>query len=396
MSRFWVKGLVLWAILGLVLSACGGSTSRPIRVGAIFDLTGATADVSTPYSEGVKGYVEWVNSNGGVEGRPIELVSADYAYEVNKAEELYSRYVADGAVAFLGWGTGDTEALRERIAGDKIPFMSASYAESLLDMEAAPYNFLVGTSYSDQAVIAIHWALDDWAGKGNIDKPRIAIIHNDSPFGLAPVPQAKAYAENNGAAFTNVAMPRGASNYFDQLAELETFGANYVIIQNVSRPTALLLKDAQARSAKFQFICLNWCADEILIKLAGSAAANVVGAIPFAPPSSPEEGHMAADSFLKSKGSSLEAKGLHYTQGWWTMAVMVEGIRRVIQDGQEVNGQNIRAALETIEEYSTGGVTAPINFSAESHRGSNALKLYRVEDGRWVSITGFVSATSKP
>ncbi len=393
MSRIKYILFSMIVMASLVLSACGGAASNePIKVGAIFDLTGATADVSTPYSEGVKGYVDWVNSNGGIEGRPIELISADYAYKVDQAEQLYTQYVSEGVVAFMGWGTGDTEALRAKIAEDKIPFMSASYSAALLNMTEAPYNFLIGTSYSDQAIIAIRWAMEDWAAKGNSGKPKVAIIHHGSPFGTSPIEDAKAFSEANGVEFTSLPMPAGVTDYVAELAQIKTFGANYVIIHTVSSPAAVLLKDAKSQNFDAQFICLNWCADEILVKLAGDAAEGVMGTLPFAPPSSPEKGHEDAAAYLKSKGGSLDDKGLHYTQGWWTMAVMAEGIRRVVKDGKEVNGENIKAALETISKFSTGGVTSDITFTPSSHRGNNALKLYKVEGGVWKAVSDFISA----
>ena len=117
-----------------------------------------------------------------------------------------------------------------------------------------------------------------------------------------------------------------------------------------------------------------------------------MGAIPFAPPSSPVSGHDAAAEFLKGKGTTLEAESLHYTQGWWTMATMAEGIRRVVENGDEVNGENIRAALETLQNFSTGDVTSPIGFSSNSHKGNKSLKLYQVEGGKWMQVSDFISA----
>ncbi len=396
---------VLFAVL--ILSACAGPAPQapaateaarpqePVKVGAIFDLTGATADVGTPYSEGVKGFVEWLNSKGGVEGHPIDLVSADYAYKVDQAEALYSQFVGEGVVAFMGWGTGDTEALRPRIAEDKIPFMSASYSAALTKMDEAPYNFLIGTTYSDQAIIALRWAADDWAAKGNSGKPKVAVIHHDSPFGQSPLEDAKAFADANGIGFTSLPMPRGATDYVAELAQIQQFGANYVIVHTVSSPAAVLLKNAADQGYKnsMQFILLNWCADEILINLAGAAAEGVFGALPFTPPTSPVPGHKDPDEWLKSKGSSLEAKGLHYSQGWWTMAVMTEGIRRTIQQGKPVTGENIRSGLESIQNFDTGGVTAPISFSPTSHKGNNALRMFKVENGKWVQVSDYISAT---
>lgn len=395
---FWL--VVLLVVASLSLAACAGraapasADTSPIKIGAVHDLTGATSDVGTPYADGLKAFVEWKNLNGGIKGRPIELISADYAYKVDQAEQLYTQFVQEGVVAFQGWGTGDTEALRTRIATDKIPFMSASYSANLLDMQDAPYNFMIGTSYSDQALIALAWAKQDWREQGKSGDPKVALIHHNSPFGQSPVPDAQAYADKNGIGFAAFAMPAGVTDYVAELAQMKQFGANYVIVHTVSSPAALLLKDAQNQGMKadMKFICLNWCADEIFVTLAGPAAEDMVGAIPFTPPTYAVPGHEEADKWLKERGSNLDAKGLHFTQGWWTMAVMVEGIERVIDAGKEVNGENIKAALETIQNYDTQGITAPISFSSSSHKGNSALRLYVVKDGKWVQLSDFISA----
>ncbi len=384
----------VFVLAAMLLSACGGGgggDSETIKVGAIFDLTGPTADVSTPYSEGVKGYVEWRNANGGIEGRQIELISADYAYKVDQAELLYTQYIGEGSVVFQGWGTGDTEALRTKVAADQVPFMSASYSAGLLDMAAAPYNFLVGTTYSDQAIIAIRWAMEDWAAKGNSGMPSVALTHHDSPFGQSPVEDAKAFAEANGVAFTSVAMPGGVTDYVAELAQMQQFGANYIIIHTVSSPAAVMIKDAYSQGSDIQFVCLNWCADEGMVELAGEAAEGVVGAIPFAPISYPVPGHEDAAAFLESKGKTLDS--LHYTQGWWTMATMAEGMEIVLKNGDELTGANIKAALETLSNFDTGGVTSPLTYTPTSHRGNNALRMYYVENGEWLAVSDdFISA----
>lgn len=396
-TTIWLVALLV--VASLILGACArgapaASESSPIKIGAVHDLTGATSDVGTPYADGLKAFVDWKNSQGGIKGRRIDLVSADYAYKVDQAEQLYTQFVQEGVVAFQGWGTGDTEALRARIATDKIPFMSASYSANLLNMEDAPYNFMIGTSYSDQALIALAWAKQDWQALGKADSPKVALIHHNSPFGQSPLPDAEAYAKKNGIGFASFAMPAGVTDYVAELAQIKQFGANYVIVHTVSSPAALLLKDAQNQGMKadIKFICLNWCADEIFVTLAGPAAEGMVGTIPFTPPTYTVAGHEEADKWLKERGSSLDAKGLHFTQGWWTMAVMVEGIERVIDAGKEVNGENIKAALETIQNFDTKGITAPISFSSSSHKGNSALRMYVVKDGKWNQLSDFISA----
>jgi len=398
--------LTVLATLMLVMAACAGAPAapaadsgdgeaamEPIKVGAIFDLTGPTSDVGTGYAQGIQDYFKYINDQGGLEGHPLELISQDYGYKVDVAEQLYSQYVDEGVVAFQGWGTGDTEALRTRIAADEIPFMSASYSAALNNQEEAPYNFLAGTTYSDQMLISLRWALDDWAEKGGEGAPKIAVLHHSSPFGASPVADGEAFAAENGMEFTAIPMPSGATDLTPELTQVQSFGADYIVIQNVPSPAALLLKDKQRLGMDdVQVICLNWCANEILVNLSEGAAEGVVGAMPYTPLSVEVPGQEPIFSWAEANGVDLNDYGSQYTQGWTTMALMSEGIRRVIENGDEVTGANIKAALETLDNFDTGGMSAPVTFTPEDHRSNRALRLFQVEGDGWTALTDEISA----
>ena len=96
--------------------------------------------------------------------------------------------------------------------------------------------------------------------------------------------------------------------------------------------------------------------------------------------------------YLASRGESAEGKTNAYTQGWWTFAAFAEGMRRVLEAGQELTGANIKGALETLSDYDMGGVTAPVTLTATDHRGSRGLRIFRVEGGVWIPFTDFVQA----
>jgi branched-chain amino acid transport system substrate-binding protein len=378
----------------LLVAACGGggqpeggSTAAPIKVGAIFDLTGATADVGTIYSEGLRAHVEWLNQQGGLEGRPIELVFQDYGYKVDLAEQLYSQFVHEGVVAFMGWGTGDTEALRGRVAEDRMPFASASFSHVLGDPREAPYNFLLGTSYSDQLVIVLDWIAENHSGGGT---PIVALMHHASPFGMSPYEQGgRDYAAGKGIRLDPHEMPRGSTDYTAELTKIRESGAQYVVFQNTSGPAAIALKNARDLGLDATFFCLNWCTNEVLTGLAEGAAEGVIGSVLFSPPGAGVSGLDAAAQYLTAKGSSIEQKGLLFGQGWTMMSIMLEGVRRAAAGGGELTGESIKAALESISGLETGGVTPPITFGPDDHRGMRGMRLYRVEGGAWKQHTDF-------
>lgn len=397
--------LVALAATGaLVLSACGGggddsagteggggeggeASGDPIKIGMIADLTGATGDVGTPYNEGMLAYVDYINANGGIEGRPIEALSNDYAYEVPQAEQLYNQYVNEDVVAIQGWGTGDTEALSGSVARDELPFMSGSFAEPLTDPEEAPYNFVVAPTYSDQMRIALNWIEEDSGGGAEV-----AVFHSDSPFGEAPLADGEAWISEQGydMGYQAYAMPAGQANYVGLLSQAQSQGAGYIVIQNVASPAAQVAKDIAGQGLDMKIVCLNWCANELFITTAGAEVAEGHVMIqPFAPVSAEKEGHEVIGEYLEGEGDSLEDKVIPYVQGWYVMHVMAEGIGHAITEGDgELTGPAIREALETMGGIDTGGIVGDgtVEFTAELHQGTSSAGIYEAQDGQMVEI----------
>ncbi|MDE2804111.1 MAG: ABC transporter substrate-binding protein [Gemmatimonadota bacterium] len=375
--------------------ACGDSEGgvESIKVGAIFDLTGPTADVGTDYADGMRGYADWVNMQGGIAGRPIDLIYQDYAYQIDRAEQLYSQFVSEGVVVFMGWGTGDTEALRLRVIEDEIPFSSASLSHVLGDPADAPYNFLVAPTYTDQFRIALDWI----AANHGEETPVVALMHNASPFGLSPSRHGGVeYAEAVGVDLTLYEMPRAAVDYTAELSRIRQTGAQYVVFQNTSGPAAVAVQNASSLGLDLTFICLNWCANRQLVDLAGEVAEGVMGTIPYAPLNVDVPGTRVIRDYLTGKGETIEGKTNAYTQAWWTFAVFAEAIGQVLVAGQELTGANIKSALETFTDLDMGGVTVPISFTPDDHLGAKGLRLFRVEDGEWVPFTEFIQAPMVP
>ena len=60
--------------------------------------------------------------------------------------------------------------------------------------------------------------------------------------------------------------------------------------------------------------------------------------------------------------------------------------------GKELTGENIKASMEGLKDFSTGNVTAPITFTGSDHRGNKTLKVYQVKGGKWEPVTDFLTA----
>jgi branched-chain amino acid transport system substrate-binding protein len=377
-------------VLALALSAgAQGRTeaAAKIKIGGIFALTGPTSDVGVPYSEGVKAYVSYVNAHGGVKGRKIDFVSQDYAYNVARGEQLYSQLQSSGVIAIQGWGTADTEALRTRVNADKIPYMSASYAATLINPQETPYNFFVAPSYSTQMRIALKFIAEKSGGQ----QTEVAVFHHDSPFGQSPLDDGKRYIQSKGLklGYQTYTMTAGATDYTAALTQAQRQGASWIIIQNVSTPAALLARDIARLGLNMKIVCLNWCGDEIFVGLAGRAAVGHYTVQPWGTTGLKVPGLQTPSAWLTARGKTLGKATVHFLQGWYTMAVMLTGVERVIATGKTVNGPNLKAALESMPKFSTGGVTPDVKFTTRTHEGLHSSRIFQVIRGRFRQVTGY-------
>ena len=382
--------LVLIALMGIGFFA-GCDKKKPvheIKAGAIFDLSGATYEISVPYADGIRRYVDYINEKGGINGRKVKLIDMDYGYLIPRAKVAYEKLINEKVHVILGWGTGDTEYLRPRIAEDRIPFMSASYSSKLGIIDEAPYNFLIGVTYSDQMKIVLKFILDQW--KDPSRKPRVAFIYSDTEFGKSPIPEGRAYAASIGIeVVAEEIVSLDAREAKEQLLRIKQKKADFAILQETTWAASVILKDAKKMKLDTRFIGLNWCADEKLIALAGEASEGFIGAIPFefTDPAMPAIAKFM--EYNRRKGIDIEGYILRNIQGWATAEVMLEGVRLA---GDDLSGPGIRKSLESMRNYSTGGITAPVTFTASDHRGCKQLKLGKVKNGRWQIMTGYLSA----
>lgn len=381
--------LVLIALIGMVFfSGCNKKPVHEIKAGALFDLSGATYEISVPYADGIRRYVDYINEKGGINGRKVKLIDMDYGYLVPRAKVAYEKLINEKVHVIFGWGTGDTEYLRPRIAEDRIPFMSASYSSKLGIIGEAPYNFLIGVTYSDQMKIVLKYILDQW--KDPSRKPRVAFIYSDTEFGKSPIPEGRAYAASLGIeVVTEEIVSLDAREAKEQLLRIKQKKADFAILQETTWAASVILKDAKKMKIDTRFAGLNWCADEKLIALAGEASEGFIGAIPFEFTDPTIPGVARIMEYNRRKGIDIEGYILRNIQGWATAEVMLEGVRLA---GDDLSGAGIKRALESMRNYSTGGITAPVTFTASDHRGCKKLKLGEVKNGRWQIMTGYLSA----
>ena len=354
----------------------GVALAADIKVGHLADLTGPTSSVGNPYAKGVQDYKNYVNSKGGINGKKIEMQMFDYAYDKNKAINQYKKYVEDKVVAIQGWGTGDTEALTGFVAQDKIPYISASYSAHLTDPAKAPYNFFIAADYTTQLRAGLKYIKDNWKEKR---APKVAFIYPNVPYGIAPIKGGKEYAKELGFEVVGdeeVGLKAIEAN--SQMLSLKNKAADFAWIGGTTPSTAVILKDAKKLGLKTKFFVNLWGNDEDLFKMAGDAAEGTLGM-----QAASIYGENVPGMKLIKEITKNQYQNTHYVRGWVSMMFLCEALK-VADKNNKLDGPGVKAALETIKNFDTGGLTSKITVTPADHRPNMSAKIYEYAKGKLV------------
>jgi len=79
-------------------TAAGPATGEPIKIGVSTSLTGTSAAPGISFGQGVAVQVAYVNANGGINGRPIEIIQYDDASEVPNAITNINKMIQEDGV----------------------------------------------------------------------------------------------------------------------------------------------------------------------------------------------------------------------------------------------------------------------------------------------------------
>lgn len=199
--------------------------SSPIVIGASWPLSGPLAAVS-PGLAGFEVYIEKVNEEGGIDGRPIELVTADDAYDPARLVENQRKFVEEGAVAVVNFG-GIAIAGREHLNSAGLAGFTLAGNSPLSDVETFPLH-------------RAWWPDVAWEGRA-----QAAWISENDPDAVVGfmglnndlTESQVAGLEEGGITLAQVAaIPPGTADVSAQITEFQAAGVDTVVLA-VGAPT---------------------------------------------------------------------------------------------------------------------------------------------------------------
>jgi len=153
--------------LAVVLVACGAAataakpTPPPVRIGAIYNLTGAQSPLDAPSLDGARLAVDRINAHGGLMGRRVELLERDGQTNKDEVRRAAASLVASGCSAIIGLSDTDQVLAAAPIAASAgVPFVTSGATSPKLPEQVPNWLYLACFGDNAQAAASAQFATD--------------------------------------------------------------------------------------------------------------------------------------------------------------------------------------------------------------------------------------------
>jgi len=224
-----------------------GVTADSITIGTTTPLSGA-ASFYAPVSKGANAYYQYVNAHGGVNGRKINYVILDDAYDAAKAVPLTHQLVEqDQVFAVVGQlGTPINTATRPYLNDQKVPDVFVATGATKWGAEYKTYPWTIGLQPDYQSEARVY-AKDILAKHASA---KIAVLYQNDDFGKDYLNGLNAgLGSKSSMVVSTQSYEAGSPDVSSQVAALKDSGANLLLIAAI--PT-------QGISAMKTLAKLNW------------------------------------------------------------------------------------------------------------------------------------------
>jgi branched-chain amino acid transport system substrate-binding protein len=371
----------------LALAACGGEDEpggegEPIKIGVNVELSGPASVLGQAYANAAKLRARTINEQGGVLGRPLELVVRDNRSDQTEAltltQELTER---EDVAAMIGPGTSPTSlAAMGAILKSRVPTVSMGSAAAIVAPASEKPNVFKTTPEGDVAAGAI---ARDMSARGI---RRVGLLSTNNPYGDDGLQAMEKLAQQG--AIELVAKEKFEAEDSDttpQLGKILEAEPEAIVVWAIPPGAPTVRRNAVEKlGVDVPMYFDSGAGAELFLELAGASADGARLAQPKS---------LVWDQVPRSDPSAAELKefGEAYTaahgevSGFAGIAWDAIGLlAAAMEKAGSTEPDAVTAAVETLGEYR--GVTGTLEYSDTRHSGLSPddLAILEVADRDWV------------
>ena len=364
-----------------------GASDTEIKVGQTIPLSGPASAYGS-IGKVQAAYIRMINEQGGVNGRKIDLIQYDDAYNPPKTVEQVRRLVESDEVltTFQLIGTPPNAAVQKYLNDKKVPqLLAATGATRFTDPKNFPWTIAFNPNYQSEAHIYANYIL------ANYPNAKIAILYQNDDLGKDYV---KGLKDVLGTKASSMIVAEASYELSDptvdsQMVTLKASGAD--LFYNITTPkfgAQAIRKAAELGWKPVQILDIN--ASPVSQTLVPAGLENAKGIIsvnygkdPLDPQWANDEGMKRYKAFMSKYAPGEDANSGIATYGYSTAQLLVQILK---QCGDNLTRANIMKQATNIQEYvadlALPGMTP--STTPDDWRINKQFQMMRFDGQRWV------------
>lgn len=400
-----IKLFAFSLVIGLTFYSCGdgsategdstadssdtsiGITDTEIKIGSFGPLTGPAA-LWGNITKGMDAYFKMVNEKGGINGRKINFIIKDDAYDPSRTVPAVREMVQKDEVFAIvgGIGTAPCMSVVNYLVEEDIPFISPISGGTHWSIPFKKNVFSVLPYYIDEGIIQVKYAID------SLNSTKIGIIYQNDDVGKSALVGAKDYMKTKGLDFVaEVPVEVTDTDLNSHVARLKDSGADVVLLWTLPRQGVITVASSAVIGYKPQYIASFILSDISLMHglTKGAWEGIVYGSFTYSPydyskPEIVEAKEALAKYYPDVRWGVFPFAGFTYGQPF------VKAIERM---GKDVTREKLISELEKMQKEEFMGLE--LSFSPDNHQATRAMQLLRCTGPEsFEVVTDFVQATS--
>jgi ABC-type branched-subunit amino acid transport system substrate-binding protein len=394
------KSALLVSAIAMVLAACGGSdapasdapsapapqdsgdgelsvpdspadgvTSSAIRIGWMGDVTGPTASAQIFNLRGIEAYFDFVNSEGGVLGRNLEVIVKDDEYGAELGVSNFTSLLSDERVIAINnvGGSHIIGAFLEDAERASLPIVSI--AQTTTEQLESPVAFHTLAHYFDMADVAVARMIEAVGGAENL---RVGVAHLEVPSGLEwDEGIRKAVDAQGGTYLGTIPIPIAAADAGSFVGSVRRLvdneGMNYLALHGAPSHGLFAVNSLAGADLLIPIAGMQGIASlNIFEEGAAAQTAITEGIHSFVTFADDTPGSAVIRDFIAGAGSRYadDAKHINFTHGWVGGKIIHQAILAAAETGSLTRASLLAAMTGTFEME---GLTCDVDWTSSNH-----------------------------
>ena len=387
---------LLLVVASVFFAGMSFADDAPIRIGAMYALTGANAAIGTNILRGIDFAVKMINAQGGVNGRMLEVVRGDTEGDAAKARSVAERLVTQDHVdALLGCHQSTLTNIAAQVCdANEVPLVTAISTVDNLSENGYEYFFRM-CPMNSVYVRGMFDYLRDQAKVTGKEVKTIAIFADNSNIGQEIIRCSEIFAPEYGMEIiAKVEYQGGQPDMSSEVLALKNANADAVIAESYINDATLLMKTLQEQNYQPPIIVAkaNGYTDPTFLQNNQGISNGVASVVEWNPDIT--KGHDINAEFKQEYGIDMNGHSAESFTATWIL-------KTAFENAGTTEGSAVKDALKALdiqEKFPNGPeIILPYSrikfedhmFAGKQHYNNNifaSIAIAQVQDGKYKTV----------